>query len=730
MNDDYNSDSSEDYQTLNNSNITYSRLIDNYQMDNIYINNNKIDNTNISYTWLNDAVVDNCYNCQSKFTLFNRKHHCRACGKIFCNKCSNFYTNLPHNYIAFPKKPKNFTGYIKKQIGLINYSDNKERVCLYCYEKITNLNALLKYIEVFELLKFNLLNLHMFKLVNKKWNQTSINILSKFKDIIYYPVGQELTDIEKNLIWNNRHFFSGHTKWLTILIKTINWSNKKAAEEVIKIINSKKIIHCKYINCCKDCSEEFEIETIIDLVANIIHNKSIFELIIKKLKTLKMKEFLIYLPILIYYMRFESDDYSYLSDLVIQNCLKENSIELINYFYWQLMINCEYNPTKYKNILEKFLYKIGETYTSISQKEINKSFNFIHILDNIPTNPKKEIVVEYLQYMMNNHNIISNECNLYLPIDPNFKCIDILYDEIDIKNSATAPIKIPFVCEKNKKRYIYNIIYKKEDIRTDMIIMNLIHMIDIILKKEENIDCNIKKYKIMPISNNSGIIEIIDNSETLYNISQNKKLSILNYIIEKNPNSKIDDLRKVFITSCAAYCVITYLLGVGDRHLDNIMVTDKGQLFHIDYSFILGNEPKIITVPKIRITAEMLDAIGGEHSSGYKLFNELVSRFYNCLRKHYNIFINMLMILSDVSDKYDKTKIKNEIINRFLLGQSHVEAELDIVTHISQSKTTHYGQDVVDFFHYHQKEKTLTNVIECANKFSSKVYGYFWGDSK
>ena len=51
--------------------------------------------------------------------------------------------------------------------------------------------------------------------------------------------------------------------------------------------------------------------------------------------------------------------------------------------------------------------------------------------------------------------------------------------------------------------------------------------------------------------------------------------------------------RERFIKSSAAYTVISYVLGVGDRHLDNLLMKSNGDFFHVDYGFMFGQDPTI-----------------------------------------------------------------------------------------------------------------------------------------
>jgi hypothetical protein len=39
--------------------------------------------------WQESSNVKECKLCADKFTLTNRKHHCRECGDVFCGKCTS-----------------------------------------------------------------------------------------------------------------------------------------------------------------------------------------------------------------------------------------------------------------------------------------------------------------------------------------------------------------------------------------------------------------------------------------------------------------------------------------------------------------------------------------------------------------------------------------------------------------------------------------------------------------
>ena len=46
--------------------------------------------------WIPDSEAPNCMGCTEAFTFVKRRHHCRACGKVFCGRCSAQSIPLPH----------------------------------------------------------------------------------------------------------------------------------------------------------------------------------------------------------------------------------------------------------------------------------------------------------------------------------------------------------------------------------------------------------------------------------------------------------------------------------------------------------------------------------------------------------------------------------------------------------------------------------------------------------
>lgn len=54
----------------------------------------------LSNPWEFDEVQNCCTACRTEFNLINRRHHCRLCGKIFCNQCTSKRALIPPSSIV------------------------------------------------------------------------------------------------------------------------------------------------------------------------------------------------------------------------------------------------------------------------------------------------------------------------------------------------------------------------------------------------------------------------------------------------------------------------------------------------------------------------------------------------------------------------------------------------------------------------------------------------------
>ena len=645
---------------------------------------NLFNNTN-QYTelWTEDNSVNSCHNCKNEFTFLNRRHHCRLCGKIFCNSCSNFYinTNLENKLIIIED-------YLHECLNIndtIKYK--KKKLCYQCYKLLLNIKQIAKFIKIFELLPISIEYIYKLLYVNKIWNKSIVFYLNNFKTIQYSNISNTLTNTQLRILNNNKLHICGHNKLITLFIINHNWNNY-TNNEVINILDNlqNKKTSCKLLMCSNNCNETLDNFNIL-YILKYINNKNVK---IYLLKLLDKKLIHIFLPLLIDYIQ---NDYDFLiTYYIIENC---TNISLLIEIFFQIFIII--NNT-YSNIYKKSLQLIKNNLINNNPDKYNSVINsikLINLLSNIDVNNIKNDIKNINNFIKNN--------TVYIPLN-NENIIDSISDDIVIKNSNTKPLLIKVKFKNNTYK---SILFKKEDLRIDYIISKIILLIKNILNVSK-IDTNLITYSILPINSTSGLIEIIDDSYTLYDIKKQLSLSLQNFILNNNKNQTIEIIKRRFSNSLSIYSVITYVLGVGDRHLDNIMVTKNGIIFHIDYSFCIGQDPKPF-FPSMRITDEMIDMIGGFHSNDYKKFIKHCNIYYNCIRKNTNIISLYIFLLNNINNTaFNIKSLKNHIIKKFIVMESDIYANSTLEDTIINS-TDNYNY--IDFFHYHSKEKTVSKTV-------------------
>lgn len=634
--------------------------------------------------WLEDSQCLACLNCGYKFSWTVRRHHCRACGKIFCGSCVSKELILPKGIEIYPQEPKDTRYSFFK-------SANKpaKKVCDKCFSQIMILTSYEKLILPFSYL--TLKDWDFVKLVCKPWHLAICILRAKFSEIPLIPPNCQQSDLQKRMLRINKEYITGHAHY-TLKLLMLDGSYMEAP----------KTISCFQLACEQyPCPSAISIHEILQYKAPPI-TEEFTNLISKIILTLSLKEIEIYLSQII----SRSQEWNLkLVDILVSI---SESLEVRVYVYWCLtMMKSLHNTAHYVNILKNYLSimcsKYGEELLTNELLYGRKIFKFLASipLENtiVYLRSKTEdkilrdlkIAIKFAETEIIDET--KGNISIPYPFDTSKKIICFNAYSIEVKSSSSSPVLFNFTLSDG---HLGSLLLKKDFIYKDYVIINVIKLMDLLLKRDLETDYGIRTYKVFVLSPSTGIIEIIKNAETLGNIKHQHHISILNYLLNNNPNSKVFELREKFIKSTAAYCIITYLLGVGDRHLDNILLTRDGYLIHIDYGFILGSDPKSPMAPLIRITDDVVQAFGGDASEGYEKFKICCVNIYNCLRKYYWLFHS---ILSQINIQNEE-----ELMKRFLPYETDEKAGPHLLSKIDKSYSIEgVSSVIIDMCHLYAK---------------------------
>jgi len=246
---------------------------------------------------------------------------------------------------------------------------------------------------------------------------------------------------------------------------------------------------------------------------------------------------------------------------------------------------------------------------------------------------------------------------LNLPLDPSMCTRRIIKSKCKFMVSSAAPMWLVFDNADPLASPAPAIFKCGDDLRQDILILQMLNLMDEIWQRD-GLELHVSAYACVATGRGEGFIEVIQNSTTTGKIQKSfgasgalRKTPLASWLQQQHSGNPAlhEEAIDNFVSSCAAYCVASYVLGLGDRHADNIMVTTMGNLFHIDFAHILGNIMMFGAYKRERapfvLTPEFVFVMGDTKSKRYARFVDLCLKGYNSLRRHTYLLIRLFKMM-------------------------------------------------------------------------------------
>ena len=160
-----------------------------------------------------------------------------------------------------------------------------------------------------------------------------------------------------------------------------------------------------------------------------------------------------------------------------------------------------------------------------------------------------------------------------------------------------------------------DLIFKRgDDLRQDALVLALLRVADAALKRE-GLDLKLTPYSVLPTSPTDGFIELVRDAPPLSAVLLRHRtvsayLRSVSLPSPGSPGGISPGVMDTYSRSLAGWAALTYALGVGDRHADNVLVCRDGRVCHVDFGFILGRDPRPWGAPPLRLARELLEPLG------------------------------------------------------------------------------------------------------------------------
>ncbi|SMN21300.1 similar to Saccharomyces cerevisiae YBL088C TEL1 Protein kinase primarily involved in telomere length regulation [Maudiozyma saulgeensis] len=291
-----------------------------------------------------------------------------------------------------------------------------------------------------------------------------------------------------------------------------------------------------------------------------------------------------------------------------------------------------------------------------------------------------------------------------------------------------------------------------DDLRQDAIMEQVFTQVNNILMQNEELSkskLRIRTYKVIPLGPRAGIIEFVNNSVSLHQVLKEyhkddklkfddarremkavqtkpnpERLKIYNKIVSIiEPQLRmfffenfIDynawfEAKKCYTRGMATTSIVGYILGLGDRHLNNILLdSSTGEPIHIDLG-IAFDQGKLLPIPELvpfRLTRDIIDGFGITGVDG--LFKRSCERVYTALRKDSEKVMCVLNVLK--WDPLYSWVISPVTKHKHLLED---DTELDDNPNLEQRTNNKDGKQVVDNNDNQESNRALKGVEEKLN---------------